>query len=174
MQNIVLDQAKANGILTEDILVQTPGYRHGDLEKAKGALVLIECAQNIPCNPCETVCPHGAITVGEPITNLPVVDPDKCIGCGICVAICPGLAIFLVNLHAGKGLGSVTFAYEYLPVPEKGEKVQAVDRGGNVVCDATVEKVVSVKSYDMTKVVTVTVPVEYANIVRGIARRKGV
>jgi Fe-S-cluster-containing hydrogenase component 2 len=172
MQNIVLDKAKTSGILTEDVLVQTPGYSLEALEKTKGAVVMIECAQNIPCNPCETVCPHGAITVGKPITNLPTVYPEKCIGCGICVAICPGLAIFLVNLHAGDGLGSVTFAYEYLPVPAKGDMVKAVDREGNVVCDATVEKVVSVKNYDMTKVVTITVPAEYANVVRGIARRK--
>lgn len=60
--------------------------------------VVIECSQNIPCNPCEAACPHHAITVGEPITNLPIVDQEKCIGCGLCVAKCPGQAIFLVDL----------------------------------------------------------------------------
>ena len=170
--SIDLIQAGKSGVLTEDILVHTPGYLPDALKKAQTPLVMIECVQTIPCNPCETICPTGAITVGEPITNLPVVDPEKCNGCGACVAICPGLAIFLVSLCAGEGFGSVTFAYEYLPSPEKGDIVKALDREGKVVCDATVEKVVSARNYDMTKVITVSVPVEYAETVRGIGRSK--
>ena len=172
--SIDLKQACASGILTEDVLVQTPGYPLEALKNAEKPLVMIECAQTIPCNPCETVCPFGAITVGDQITNLPAVDPEKCTGCGACVAICPGLAVFLVGQNAGDGLGSVTFAYEYLPVPQKGDIVKAVDREGKVVCDATVEKIVSAKNYDMTKVVTITLPVEYVNTARGIERLKGV
>ena len=170
--SIDLTHAKESGVLTEDVLVKTPGYLLDALNKAQKPLVMIECVQTIPCNPCETICPTGAITVGEPITNLPAVDPEKCSGCGACVAICPGLAIFLVSLHAGEGLGSVTFAYEYLPSPVKGDIVKALDREGRVVCDATVEKVISAGNYDMTKVVTVSVPVEYAKTVRGIGRGK--
>jgi ferredoxin len=30
---------------------------------------VIECIEGIPCNPCETSCPVGAITVGDEITN---------------------------------------------------------------------------------------------------------
>ena len=170
--SIDLEKAKTNGVLSEDVLVQTPGFSIEALKKAKGPMVMIECAQKIPCNPCETVCPNGAITVDEPITNLPVVDAEKCSGCGICVAICPGLAIFLVNMNAGEGLGSVTFPYEYLPVPQEGDVVKALDREGKVVCDTTVERVVSAKNYDMTKVVTIRVPVEHVNTVRGIERKK--
>jgi len=170
--NIDLKRAGACGVLTEDILVNTPGYPLEALKNAKKPLVMIECAQTIPCNPCETSCPFGAITVGEPITNLPAVDAEKCTGCGTCVAVCPGLAIFLVDLGAGEGLGTVTFAYEYLPVPHKGDVVKALDREGSYVCDATVEKVASAKSYDMTKVVTIGVPVEYATVVRGIKHTK--
>lgn len=172
MPEIKLDEARRTGVLSDEVLLQIPGYQLDAQKAAKGPLVMIECAQNIPCNPCETVCPKNAITVGDPITNLPVVDPEKCIGCGICVAACPGLAIFLVDLHAGEGLASVTFPYEYLPVPQKGDRVTAVDRAGKPVCDATVEKVVSVKTYDMTKVVTITVPLAYANVARGIERKK--
>lgn len=65
------------------------------------------------------------------------------------------------------------FAYEYLPVPAKGDVVQAVDRAGSPVCDAIVEKVVAAKSYDMTRVITISIPVEHIEDVRGIARRKG-
>lgn len=169
----MLKDCKKSGILTKDVLASIPGYRMDAVYNAKGPVVVIECAENIPCNPCQTSCPQGAITVGEPITNLPCVDPEKCIGCGQCVAVCPGLAIFVLNAHYAPGRASVMFAYEYLPVPAKGDVVQAVDRAGSPVCDAIVEKVVAAKSYDMTRVITISIPVEHIEDVRGIARRKG-
>lgn len=173
MQDIMLKEVKRDGVLTEEVLRQTPGYPAEALKNAKRPLVVVECAQNIPCNPCETVCPQNAISVGEPITNLPTVNPALCTGCGICVAACPGLAIFLVNPDAGNGEATVTFPYEYLPAPAKDDAVTAVDRAGKPVCGATVEKVVSVKSYDMTKVVTIRLPREHIHAVRGIKRKGG-
>ena len=172
--SIDLDEAKTNGVLSEDLLAKTPGFPIETLKKAKGPVVMIECAQEIPCNPCETVCPSGAITVGEPITNLPIVDAEKCSGCGMCIAICPGLAVFLADMNQREGCGSVSFPYEYLPVPKEGDVVKALDREGKVVCDAKVERVLSPPKYDMTKVVTILVPVEHVNTVRGIERKKEV
>ena len=169
----MLKNCKKDGILTKDVLAQIPGYRMDEVRAAKGPVVCIECAENIPCNPCETSCPMGAITVGNPITNLPSVDTSKCIACGKCVATCPGLAIFLINAHHAEKRASVTFAYEYLPVPAEGDTVPAINREGEVICDAVVEKVVRVKAYDMTNVMTISFPVEYIEEVRGIARRKG-
>ena len=55
---------------------------------AKGPVAVTECVQEIPCNPCEGACPFHAITVGEPITNCPHVDEDKCTGCCTCVSAC--------------------------------------------------------------------------------------
>ena len=63
----------------------------------KGPVAVIECIQEIPCNPCEAACRFGAIQIGDPITNLPKLIENKCTGCGICVANCPGLAIFIIN-----------------------------------------------------------------------------
>ncbi len=166
----MLAKAKATGVLDQETLKKTPGYNIEALESKKGSLVMIECVEKIPCNPCETVCPHDAIKVGNNITNLPVVIPEKCNGCGMCVAVCPGLAIFLVNANYAEGRAAVTFAYEYLPIPEKGTEVKATDREGNVVCSAIVEKMVNTKSYDQTRVVTISIPAEYANVVRGIKR----
>ncbi len=170
----MLGNAKRTGVLTQEELMDTPGYNVEALGKKRGAFVMIECAEHIPCNPCETVCPHGAIVVGDAITNLPTVDPEKCSGCGLCVAICPGLAVFMVDSAYEENRASITFAYEYLPVPEKKAVIHAVDREGNVVCDAILEKVVSVKGYDMTKVMTISIPAEFALVVRGIQRIKEV
>ena len=169
----MLKECKKNGILTKELLAQIPGYKMDAVRNAKGPVVVMECAEHIPCNPCETSCPQHAITIGDNITNLPSVDPEKCVGCGMCVAVCPGLAIFVINAHYAPGRASIMFAYEYLPVPAKGDVVTAVDRAGNPVCEAVVEKVVMAKSYDMTRVITISIPEEYIEDVRGIARKKG-
>ncbi len=36
---------------------------------------------------CEEACPFNAITMSE--YRIPIVDPEKCTGCGICVEVCP-------------------------------------------------------------------------------------
>ena len=134
----------------------------------KGPVAVIECCQNIPCNPCETACKFGAITVGDLITNLPVLDESKCIGCGVCITKCPGLAIFVVD--KSKDMAAVSFPFEYLPLPEKGDIVKAVDRAGNFVCDAKVLRVNNAKSNDCTPVVTIEVSKDVSDEVRSIRR----
>ena len=58
---------------------------------------VIRCRQPIPCNPCTQVCPLGSITIADgTLTSRPEFAGD-CLGCGRCVAICPGLAISLVE-----------------------------------------------------------------------------
>jgi len=158
------------GILTEEELRGSAGYTIDAARERGGAIVLIECVEDIPCNPCETVCPFGAITVGVPITNTPVVDIEKCNGCGQCVAVCPGLAVFLVNHDAGDGMAEFTFPYEYLPTPEKGDIVKATDRAGKEVCEAEVVKVASSPKYSLTNVITIRFRTEHIKDVRGIQR----
>ena len=139
----------------------------------QGPVVVIECPQEIPCNPCEEACPHDAITVGTPITNCPQLDETKCIGCGLCIPRCPGLAIFMVDLTYSDELAAVTVPHEYLPLPEAGQKATAVNRAGKPVCEAEVLKIVNTKANDRTAVITVTVPKEHAEEVRGIVRLGG-
>ena len=136
----------------------------------KGPVAVIECVQEIPCNPCEAACPKNAIFVGEPITNLPVLDEDACIGCGICIAKCSGLAIFVVDKSDkdSKGMAKVSFPYEFYPLPRKGDRVKGVSRAGEIVCDAVVLSVVNPKSYDHTPVITIEVPVLWADEVRNL------
>jgi len=137
---------------------------------AKGPVAVIECVQEIPCNPCEAACPFGAITVGERIINIPTFQEDLCTGCVQCVAKCPGLAIFIIDKTYSQDTATVSFPHEYLPLPEKGDLVQAVDRQGNVVCSAEVLRVVRPKAFDRTAVVTIIVPKHFADDVRGMKR----
>ena len=128
-----------------------------------GVHPVIECTQNIPCNPCQEACKFGCISVGTNITNLPgVVAESKCTGCGMCVANCPGQAIFLVNEDTGDGFATITLPYEFLPTPQAGEKGTALNRSGAAVCEAEVVSVRTNKSFDHTMLLTIKVPKAYA------------
>lgn len=156
-----------NGYLDIDEVLDIPGFPGtGVLNKKK--CIVIECQQNIPCNPCEAACPHHAITVGEPITNLPVVDPEKCIGCGLCVAQCPGQACFLVD-QSHEEYDTVTIPYEYYPLPEKDQEVYGLSRDGKYLVKATIVRVVMTKKNDRTAVIEIKVPKGYGMKVRNIS-----
>ena len=133
---------------------------------------MIECVQAIPCNPCELACPQGAIQIGMPITNVPVLTEDICSGCGLCIAACPGLAIFVVDLDYSDTEALVSVPHEYTPLPAVGDDVKAVDRMGNLVTTGRVIRVLNPTAFDLTAVVTVAIPREYGMIVRGISRRR--
>jgi Fe-S-cluster-containing hydrogenase component 2 len=127
----------------------------------KGVAIL-ECIQEIPCNPCVDVCPVDAISM-EDINAPPVIDYDRCIGCGKCVGICPGLAIFVVKTTSGKAL--VTLPYEFLPVPRVGDKIVVLDRSGKERGDGVVKKI---RRSGRTMVVTVEVDQQLGMDVRNI------
>ena len=133
-----------------------------------GTIPIIECNECIPCNPCEDACPFGCIQIGTPITNLPNLNFDKCSGCGQCVMACPGLAIFLLDRNYSKTKAAVTLPYEFLPLPNKGEKILALDRKGSKVCEGEVLSVFLTKKGDRTALVKIAIPKEHADEVRKI------
>ena len=132
----------------------------------RGPVAVIECVQQIPCNPCEKACPFGAITVGEDITCLPKLDLEKCRGCGLCLSKCPGLAIFLVDASQPGNEALVMMPYEYLPLPQVGDAVDGTDREGRFVTKATVKKVDGGAQREGTTIVTLAVPREFMHSVR--------
>ena len=146
------------GYLLDEEVEKYPG-----VTRRKGIHPVIECSQNIPCNPCQDACAKGCIQVGKKITSLPVVDGvHPCIGCGMCVASCSGQAIFLLNEDYDETSATVTLPWEFLPAPEKGAKGTALGRNGEPVCEAEVLEVKTAKAFDQTRLLTMRIPKEYA------------
>lgn len=133
-----------------------------------GPYVVIECYQEIPCNPCEGACPQKAVAIGTDINVIPHVDYELCNGCGICVSRCPGLAIFVIDEGYAPGFGKVLIPWEYLPLPAKGDTVLGVGRDGQEICPVEVLEVRTGKRQDRTAVIGLKVPLEQVNLVRGI------
>jgi len=151
------------GIPTDDDLEKVIS----DKERlAKGPVVIIECFQKIPCDPCAISCKLGAIKPFKDINDLPIVDFDKCTGCGICISSCPGLAIFVIDENYSDKKSLIKIPYEMLPLPEKGEDVYALDRAGSVLGKVKVIKVLKIKN--KTNVISLEVPKSMAMKVRSI------
>ena len=139
-----------------------------DERRARGPVVMVECLQKIPCNPCATACIRGAIERREDINELPAVDWEKCNGCGVCISKCPGLAIFVVDETFSETEALVKLPYEFLPLPVEGDYVTGLDRSGRPACRARVVKVQNGKAQDKTPVISVAVPKNMALTVRNI------
>lgn len=164
--NVKKEELYNSGILTEH--TQGALLPPADLwERKKGGLVVIECPQRIPCNPCATSCPTGAVISVEDINEVPQIDYEKCIGCGKCVARCPGLACFVIDLTYGEeDQALIQLPYEMLPTPQKGDEVHCLDRLGKVVATGLVEAVREPWK-DCTKVVSVVIPKRLSDQIRG-------
>lgn len=158
----------AKGYLDDQEIERFPG---ANTKTKKGLVPVIECTQNIPCNPCQNVCVRGCIQVGETITNLPVINGSvDCTGCSLCVASCPGQAIFLVDETYAPGFAAVSMPYEIYPTPTEGDMGIALDRQGEILGNAEVIKVTKLKAMDQTVVLTIKVPVEWSMKARFFTR----
>lgn len=137
----------------------------------KGPVAMIECFQEIPCDPCYHACKRGAISELTDINDIPFVDFDRCNGCGLCINNCPGLAIFVLDASYDVDLGLVKMPYEFLPRPAVGDEVAALNREGQEVCVGKVIEVRDGKVQDKTAVISIAVPKEYLMDVRNIRVR---
>lgn len=160
------------GALTLEQIQTLEGFS-GPERLARGPVAIIECLQDIPCNPCESACPTGAIEIGPDITSRPRFFADRCNGCALCVAACPGLAIFVVDSSREGTEAVVVMPHEYHPLPRRGDTVQAVSREGEVLGRGRVLKVINVAKNDLTPLVHVAVPQELAMDVRAIRLLEG-
>ena len=136
-----------------------------------GVFPVFHCYQEVPCNPCTSACPIEAIhTKDDTITGLPYRDDQKeCTGCLNCVAICPGLAITLVDYRKDKDSPTVTLPYEVRRERiAQGQRVAITDNDGAILGHFLVEKIRSRKKYPGTLLVQVKMGKELAKRAAGI------
>jgi len=135
---------------------------------------VFHCTQEIPCNPCSSVCPQGLIHIDEDdIRQVPEYVAEKigkeCIGCMKCVTICPGLAITLLDGRADPAHPAVTIPFEFGPHRlEVGDTVVAMDVGGTILCEVPVLEVRNIPSNDCTVLVKVQAPRDIAERIAGL------
>jgi Fe-S-cluster-containing hydrogenase component 2 len=152
-----------NGVPTKEELQKVTPPQEILTQKA---VVMVECFQHIPCDPCASGCPTGAILPFADINDLPKVDYHKCTGCGLCIASCPGLAIFVLDLNHSPRESLLKLPYEMLPLPEQGQMVCGLDREGRKVAEVKVFKVQKTKN--KTSIVSIIVPKALALVIRNI------
>ncbi|MDK2799443.1 MAG: hypothetical protein PWP27_803 [Clostridiales bacterium] len=158
---------KYDGYLSEKELAGAPGVPSIDQLNVK-PLAVIECIEPIPCNPCERACPFSAITIGDSIWNLPVLDANKCKGCGACIPSCPGLAIFVVDMNYSSTSALVKIPYEYFPLPKEGMEVDCLNRKGEAVTKGRIHSVKTTATFDKTYIIGIEVNKKFAMEVRNI------
>jgi Fe-S-cluster-containing hydrogenase component 2 len=132
----------------------------------------IECFNEILCNPCADASPRGAITMADNISARPTFDESKCNGCAMCVTRCPGLAIFIVDFSYSTVEAMLKIPYEFNPLPQAEEEVEALDRAGKIVGCARVLRVQ--QQANKTTVLWVALTKNIALDVRNIRRKLGV
>lgn len=140
------------------------------LEDSEKGHAVLECYEEIPCDPCSEICPFGAITIPGLITNLPQLNLSLCTGCGRCVPACPGQAIFIIKYLPDKRKARISLPYEFLPYPTTGQKGWGLNRNGHAVCRARVISLILNKDYNHTALLSIEIPSRFAKEVRFFRR----
>ncbi len=133
-----------------DLLKSKPGNRitRPAVEASASWRPVFFCDEEIPCDPCTTVCPSRSIAL-EPrrgnMLDLPSFR-GECRGCAACVAACPGLAISLVR-SVDPGYCELILPFELDPGMEAGDTRELLDREGRVLEEATLLGMVRNRKY---------------------------
>jgi sarcosine oxidase, subunit alpha len=161
---------------TAEILKSKPGRTDPEEIPDAGAGVrpILHCVQEIPCDPCTAVCPRSLIAIDpSDIRKLPAFAegaPGKgCTGCEKCVAVCPGLAITLVDGRKDPEFPTVVIPFEFLKEGIKeGDRVVVQDTAGGRLGEVEVVGVKALKANDRTVLVKVRAPRAYAAKIAGL------
>jgi sarcosine oxidase, subunit alpha len=157
---------------TAEVLKSRPGAAVTEdiPEVTEGAIPIFHCAQEIPCNPCTSICPqHSIVIEGDEIMGLPEFRGADCIACEQCVAVCPGLAITLVDYRSDPQNPIVTIPHEFAAASIKaGDIVTVLDTEGMILGNCRVERVRAPRSADRALLVRVRAAQEIAKRIAGI------
>ncbi len=135
----------------------------------QGVFPVLHCTQEIPCNPCMTICPKNLIgTKGHPILGIPEYS-EGCIGCGKCVEICPGLAITLVDFRKSVSRPVVTMPFELCTGDlAEGREVDVTDAAGNLLGEGIIRSIRSRPGGRNTTLLGIEVDGDWASRAAGI------
>ena len=95
MEKIIIQPELCDGCLDcQDACAQIHGTSGILVREVEGSYYPIICQQ---CEdaPCEVICPTEAIGEGG-------IDEDRCIGCGLCMMVCPFGAVVIHERKAHK------------------------------------------------------------------------
>ncbi|MFA6030132.1 MAG: 2Fe-2S iron-sulfur cluster-binding protein [Elusimicrobiota bacterium] len=153
-----------------EVLKSRPGKTKAPSEERPDRPVypVLHCHQEIPCNPCVTVCPKKSIQLsGSSIMDTPRFSGD-CIGCFKCLIVCPGLAVTLVDRRKDAKAPTVAVPFEIgRGLVKRGDKVRVVGWEGADLGEAEVADVKDFKA-DNTLLVVVKPPPETADRVASL------
>jgi sarcosine oxidase, subunit alpha len=160
---------------TGEILKSKPGASQieaGSDDNLAGVTPIIHCTQEIPCDPCASVCPNGLFYVDpEDIRAVPVFMGDNycCVVCERCVAGCPGLAITLVDYRSNSDYPTVSIPYEFTrETISKHDIVTVMNTAGDPLGELPVMSVHKIPRSDRTLIIQVQAPKEYAQQIAGV------
>ena len=157
-----------------EVLKSKAGVAHQELlpELADGVQPILHCTQEIPCDPCSTLCPKNLIKIDPAnIRDLPkfLGNAYQCIHCIRCVAGCPGLAITLVDSRKDADNPLVSIPFEFNPdTLQQKILVTLLDTTGNPLGERPVVRIHSIPKMDKTLIVEVKAPKEWAAKIAGI------
>lgn len=157
---------------TAEVLKSRPGATvTEDLSgEPTGVYPVFHCSQEIPCNPCTSICPqHGIRIEGDDIMGLPEFVGQACDACEMCVAICPGLAVTLVDFRKDADHAIVTIPHEFATKAlKKGDIVTVLDTEGAMLGNVEVTRVREFRAADRCALVRVKAPRDIARRIAGI------
>ncbi|MDR0497295.1 MAG: (2Fe-2S)-binding protein, partial [Treponema sp.] len=155
-----------------EVLKSKPGYIVGteELIPTKEWRPHFFCTEEIPCNPCTSVCPLQLIKLKDiqgSIMDMPYFE-GNCWGCSACVAACPGLAISLVR-KIDENWAEVRIPFEFdADSYAIGSKLPALDQAGKFVEDA---ELIDKRYYENKRTWTLTLKARRSNAARIIGIR---
>ncbi len=166
-KNVELDKSYKE---KAEILKSKPGriYKKHHVTLNEKFQPILHCTEEIPCNPCISVCPKNSIKLEENLGNIMDIPyfEGECSGCKMCVAVCPGLAITLAR-KLDEVSAEVVLPHEFIPDFSEGDYIPLMDQEGNYIQEGEVLSVRRNKRYK-TYLISVKTSLENGDIVAGI------